>query len=107
MNNPYIRLDDMEVRDENCKIAITELYKEILKLESSIAVDEEQIQHLIEEVGKEKVLFMYGSYMNQQYTYLASMKNTFYYLTGISSARILIDLTEDEKKSIFSYEKEE
>jgi len=107
MNNPYVKLDDMEVRDENCKIAITEIYKEILKLESSIAADEEQLEQLISEVGKEKVVFLYGNYMAQNYSYLSAMKHTFYFLTGIPSSRILIDLTEEDKKSIFSYEKEE
>jgi hypothetical protein len=101
---PYVKFSEMEFFTEEQKIACRELYKSIENMNLSIAEDEEKLYIMMDEIGKEATFAIMGQYMLNRYDMHKAMLKTFWYLTSINFASVILDFTDDEKKELYPFD---
>lgn len=100
---PYVKFSELEFFTDEHRIAARELFKSIEATNISIMEDEEKAYIMMDEIGKQAAMMIVGEYMLRQYEIQKAMKVTFWTLTGINFSSILMDLTDDEKKDLYTY----
>lgn len=97
----YVRFDELEFNTPEQQTMARELYKLIESSMMDIVESEELIYNMVDKIGKERAFAIAGPLMNAKYALIQAMKTTFWTMTRINAECILMNLSEDEEKSLY------
>lgn len=88
---PYIRLKDIECADDNHRTVVNMLLSDIDNLEKQLLIDEEFLEALRQHIGDVNADYISRHTFDINKKLLMSLKVTFWYYTGISPSKVLVE----------------
>ena len=98
----YIKLEDLNFKDEESKELAKRLYKDIQTIEYQLMGNEELLESLKKSIGEQQANFIAGILVGHDKRLLAGLKIAFYYYTGTFSSRVISDVDAEEVVDIFN-----
>jgi hypothetical protein len=99
-NPPYIRIQDIECANDNHQTVVTTLLSDIVNLEKQLIIDEEFLEALRRQIGDMNTDYISRHTLDINKRLLLSLKVAFWYYTGISPSKVLVEA--DPEFNMFS-----